>query len=270
MSLQPSLSSRLLSHPETTTQYIRATQSAFLRWAGQGRLSPLVLSQWLSQDRLYAQAYVRFIGGLLSRVRLPITQPSVGTVEWRVLSVLTEALEGITRELAFFEEMADKYHLDLACSVEDQIDATPRREFGPNTVTAEYVHLFDSFSGPNAGIDTSRSLFDGLVLLWATEKVYLDAWTYAKEQGRSQDIQQEGEEDLDGGALRNEFIPNWTSNEFVAFVREIQACLDDYAVAHDDSDHEDIALDIWKQVLRLEEGFWPNVSSKDVASAALK
>jgi hypothetical protein len=48
-----------------------ATKSGFLTNAGQGRVSKPVLSKWLSQDRLYAQAYIGFIGALITRVKLP-------------------------------------------------------------------------------------------------------------------------------------------------------------------------------------------------------
>jgi hypothetical protein len=49
----------------------KATQAPFLERAGKGTLDKRVLQQWLSQDRLYAQAYVRFASLLLANVRLP-------------------------------------------------------------------------------------------------------------------------------------------------------------------------------------------------------
>ncbi|ETS76946.1 hypothetical protein PFICI_10820 [Pestalotiopsis fici W106-1] len=259
----PSLTARLLSHPQTPDAYKRATQSPFLQLAGQGRLPPTTLSQWLAQDRLYAQAYARFIGGLLSRVRLPVRsdRPIRETLEWRVVQVLKSSLDGILVELAFFEDTAAKYGLDLAAVVpaEKVVGSSgggggSGKEFGPNPTTAAYVDLFDSFG---AGGNANKSVFEGLVLLWATEKVYHEAWTYARDQGQAS--QTKAEDDLDGGALRKEFIPNWTSAEFGAFVDEIEACLDQYAETHSGADVDETALRVWKEVLQLEQGFWPQV-----------
>lgn len=264
--LNTSLTSHLFSHGQTSETYVRATQSAFLSLAGQGRLSREMVSQWLSQDRLYAQAYVRFIGGLLSRLRLSSTAAR-GTLEWRVLNVLKDALEGIVRELAFFEEVAARYGLSLTATLNGSDSAA----FGPNEVTNAYVDLFDSFGGQGgAGGTNQKTLLDGLVLLWATEKVYLDAWMYASQQGSTMDNQPDS--DLDGGALRKEFIPNWTSDEFKAFVCDIRDCLDDYAAARSRTENvrniEQAALHLWQQVLELEEKFWPQVNLRDVASTA--
>jgi thiaminase len=49
----------------------RATQVPFLEKAGKGTLEKEVLERWLSQDRLYAQAYMRFASLLMANVRLP-------------------------------------------------------------------------------------------------------------------------------------------------------------------------------------------------------
>ncbi|KAH8676026.1 hypothetical protein BX600DRAFT_193361 [Xylariales sp. PMI_506] len=267
---EQTLTYRLLQGQSTRELYTRSTQSAFLSLAGQGRLPKGALSQWLAQDRLYAQAYLRFIGCLISRLRLPTAAPAVGTLEWRVLGVLNGALTGIITELQFFEKTARAYGLDLTAATtgaEAPPADTKGSAFGPNKVTQAYISLFDSF-GPGSpevsgSVKKEKSLLEGLVLLWATEKVYLDAWSYAKEEGAVG--MKEGEEDLDGGALRTEFIPNWTSDAFRQFVMDIQECLDEYAAKQGDDEVHDDAAAVWKEVLELEEGFWPKVNLKDVS-----
>ncbi|KAI1266859.1 heme oxygenase-like protein [Xylariaceae sp. FL1019] len=249
---QPPLTSRLLTSPEASDLYTRATQCAFLSLAGQGRLPKKTLSQWLSQDRLYAQAYVRFIGGLISRVRLPLTSDAsmTSTLSWRILTLLQGCLSGITRELQFFEETAKSHGLDLALS------ATGGELFGPNEITGKYIELFDSFGALASGNTGILGLLDGLVVLWATEKAYLDSWSFAKKQSEGQTR----ENDLDGGALREKFIPNWTSEEFEAFVKEIGECVDAYAdelVIREDGVEE--CVEVFRSVLVLEEKFWPVV-----------
>ncbi|KAI1497350.1 hypothetical protein F5X99DRAFT_397181 [Biscogniauxia marginata] len=267
---KPSMTDYLISNPETADLYERATKSQFLRLAGQGRLPRDQLSQWLSQDRLYAQAYVRFIGGLISRVQLPIEVEGTGTEEslpGRILTLLQSCLSGITQELRFFEKTARAYSLDLTASgCPTALGTTAPEKFGPNKTTRDYIDLFDSFGACAAGTAASRAepvrtLLDGLALLWATEKVYLDAWTYAREQRGEENANPSF--DLDGGALRKEFIPIWTSDEFGDFVREIQECLDAYAaVQGEETEEVDAAgaMTLFKKVLVLEEDFWPVVA----------
>jgi thiaminase len=243
-----SLTELLMSHPGTAEQYTKATQNDFLRRAGQGKVPRDKLSQWLSQDRLYAQAHCRFLGGLISRVQLPKEQGIDSSFEWRLITLLKGALEGILKELQFFEETARKYGLDLAYDVQGG-------EFQPDSNTKEFIECFDGFgaeasSGPHA-------LLQGLVVLWTTEKVYLDAWTFALEQ-EAKGVG--ADHDLDGGALRKEFIPNWTSKAFNGFVKEIQECLDLFAKQkYSPKEANALALKTWGQVLPLEVGFWPEM-----------
>ncbi|KAI0898409.1 heme oxygenase-like protein [Annulohypoxylon nitens] len=262
---KPKMSEYLLSSPDISDLYQRATQSQFLSLAGEGQLSSDILSQWLSQDRLYAQAYVRFAGGLMSRVQLPTNvgdRDFTKTLEWRILSLIQTALAGVWRELQFFEETAKKYGLDLEAPgpVAEGSNLSNKSDgFSSNKVTQDYINLFDSFTAQPRG-DKSKTLLDGLILLWATEKVYLDSWTYAKRHAPG-DADSKG--DLDGGALRKEFIPNWTSDEFVAFVDECRECLDAYAATQVEDTEEVIAagsLVLFKKVLVLEESFWPMVA----------
>ncbi|KAH7034972.1 uncharacterized protein B0I36DRAFT_317333 [Microdochium trichocladiopsis] len=288
---QQSVTAHLLDLPGTKELYPRATQSRFLELAGQGKLPRHYLSQWLSQDRLYAQAYVRFIGGLTSLVELPLAtaarsqqqqQPgqrdteTSSTLEWRILEMLRGCLDNILRELKFFEDTAAQYGIDLASigggkQGHDVESAGSGDAFGPNGTTQGYINLFDSFGGRIRAAEARVSgerlsdkmlLLKGLVVLWTTEKVYLDAWLYAAAAGGG-DGTKDSNEDEDGDALRMAFIPNWTSDEFKAFVEEIRVCLNQFAtrMQHEEG-HEDVvtaASEVFKTVLSLEEGFWPKV-----------
>ncbi|KAJ5835048.1 hypothetical protein N7447_001074 [Penicillium robsamsonii] len=123
MSSQGPLTAFLLSR--TPNALKRATTHPFLASAGHGTLPKSQLSQWLSQDRLYAQSYIRFIGLLLSKIRLPTQNPTspgphIPTPEHNAITVLIDALVNIRTELAFFEKTANDYNLDLtAISAEE-------------------------------------------------------------------------------------------------------------------------------------------------------
>lgn len=320
-------------HPLT-----RATTHPFLTLAGRGELPKPILSQWLSQDRLYAQSYIRFIGLLLSKIRLPTHNPNITrtgtgasqTALHRAVDLLIEALVNIQRELGFFEDVAKEFGLDLTavspeegmavsgsgvdgdgggivggskkvksgcppasggtssaatanaerkdqCQEEDCCGTmeswSPRTTagrgdpekgcsifFGPNRTTRAYIDMFMSAGSP------AVSLLEGLVVLWATEECYLRAWRYAARflDERREDGKEGRGEDADGGALRTRFIPNWASKEFEEFVGRVAEVVDEVAGSVKGAEEGELmrgrCLEWWRQVLWLEERFWPDVS----------
>jgi thiaminase len=238
----PTLTQSLLQ--SSSSSFTRATRAPFLAAAGKGLISRETLSQWLSQDRLYGQAYISFIGSLLAHLRLPTEHdPKRSKLQWRIAEMLTAAMENILREQKFYDDVAQRYALKL--------DEPPPEQtiFKASRVTQIYVELFRSF------LDPSKTLLEGMVVLWATEKCYLEAWSYALEESTEGD----GEKDLDGGALRTEFIPNWSRKEFVDFVERIAGLLNELWV--NGSGDKEAAQRAWEEVLLLEEKFWPDVKT---------
>lgn len=229
--------------------YRAATQAPFLKAAGTGQVGKTLLSQWLSQDRLYAQGYVRFIGMMLSKIKLPTAAVTTG-IDWQVMDLLISALTNIKRELLFFEDVAEKYGLDLEAP-------WPGEDlFGPNPITRGYLDLFMNAASPGA------SLLEGMVVLWATEKCYYSAWLYAlhSRSGQAQPVNgKAGLTDADGGALHCEFIPNWTSDGFGDFVLQIGNLVNELAILEEKEDPQrrTRCAEVWKQVLWLEARFWP-------------
>ncbi|EXJ79055.1 hypothetical protein A1O3_08556 [Capronia epimyces CBS 606.96] len=296
---------RILLHsaPES---FQSATEHPFLRLAGRGTLPRATLSRWLSQDRLYAQSYIGFIGALIARVELPdayvssqdknLTKENDNDKDkdedeairpWRVVTLLSAALDNILRELAFFESTAEKYGLSLDAPSRSDGDGDGEAVFAAEPATQQYIDLFRSFAA-----DPSRSLLEGLVVLWATETVYLRAWTYAASftdtdtntntnTNTNTDINtdhihepKEGSgppgtgtgkldpfaADQDSGALRSAFIPNWTSIEFADFVRDIGHITDLLAEREDAVNRNlDVYLAVWAHILDVERRFWPQV-----------
>jgi thiaminase len=305
--LPPSLTQILLN--SSPHQFALATRHPFLRLAGQGHLPKQTLSRWLSQDRLYAQSYIGFIGSLIARVDLPyvaVADKST-SLRWRLVHTLTSALDNIHTELKFFHDTADKYGLDLETA------SRPDAPFTAEPATKQYIDLFRAF-----WTDPSMSLLEGMVVLWATETVYLRAWRYAasfmaeekkqaaeegkdrKSKGLSSDgimSELEGSEvsagintntnkpansdthadtdtpaqsqpnhsaDLDTGALRDAFIPNWTSRPFENFVAEIAELTDLLAEREDAVARRlEVYQAVWAHILDVERRFWPDVGVSD-------
>ena len=148
--LAPSLTAHLLTICETP--FTQATQQPFLSHAGCGSLAAGPLSQWLVQDGHYARGYIRFIGQLLAKLRLPQTQNSQFHPMYRTMDLLISALNNMRREMQFFEITATKYGLALAMD-------------SPTPITRAFLDLFMSASS------SSASLLEGMVVLWGTEHV---------------------------------------------------------------------------------------------------
>jgi thiaminase len=341
------LSKLLLDYAPVAFQ--SATQHPFLRQAGLGQVSTQTLSRWLSQDRIYAQAYVNFIGALIARIHLPHThiRDKGASLRWRILKLLTDCLNNINRELDLFDETSRKYNLPL-----DQ-SQKPGVPFEPASATKQYEGLFRAF-----GSDPSMSLLEGLVVLWATETCYLHAWKYARsfwpeerstnpdraapmpgivspvdpveplqwrrvselpgqepepyrgpagqspedprfniepptpqsavsattiksggsshysndpahagpltpvserEVSDAPELVIQPRKDLDGGALQEAFIPNWTSREFEVFVEEIADVMDELSIREEGWRRVEVFKAVWEHILGIEAGFWPDV-----------
>jgi hypothetical protein len=66
--------------------------------------------------------------------------------------------------------------------------------------------------------------------------------------------------------LRKEFIPNWTSEEFVGFVEEIGGFVDALWEGEErvgrrkeEGEMREGVLELWGRVLEAERVFWPGV-----------
>ncbi|KAF5368817.1 hypothetical protein D9758_003016 [Tetrapyrgos nigripes] len=255
----------LLSISSTNTSketYKLATQNPFLLKA---QHSNDLLSFWLHQDRIYAaHAYPKFIGSLIAKIPFSNTDsstststsnPEVGaevraetkaeTLNQRILRTLVFCLTNIINEVQFFDETAKKWNLS--------IDVWKERK-GTRDYTAEM-----------ARIASEGSIEDGLVFLWAMEKVYLDAWTYARENledvtNVSNPSNQSSKPESDSAF--SAFAHNWSTPEFGVFVDDLAKLVDSVASAKDVApDHDSRvyrrAKGIWDRVVELEIGFWP-------------
>ena len=149
-----SLTKHLLSL-HTDIPYSSAVSHPFLESAAKGTLDPSLLALWLAQDRIYAMhAYPHFIGALMARINFSSAH-SVSSREelmnQRILKMLAFCLESVMKEAEFFKDTAKKNNLPL--------DGWKERK-ATRDYTAEMCR-----------VSNAMSIEDGLVFLWAMEKV---------------------------------------------------------------------------------------------------
>lgn len=236
--LAPSLTAHLLAI--CATPFTNATQQPFLSHAGCGSLAAAPLSQWLVQDGHYARGYIRFVGQLLGKIRLPQTQNSQFHPMYRTMDLLISALNNMRREMQFFEITATKYGLALGTE-------------SPTPITRALLDLFMSASS------SSASLLEGMVVLWGTEHCYRSAWQYASSFSSSLPTPSNESHII---ALHQALIPNWTSPAFSKFVDATRALVDELAnitTTRDGKEEMVRCEEIFRQICWLEERFWPDV-----------
>lgn len=242
-----------------TQSHQRATQSPFLRSAANGTLSKHTLGTWLANDRLYIHSYIRGLGRLISLLDFPatVTTEDEEPVTSKLLSWCAGALSNIQREEKFFVDTALQYGIEVNL----ETDSNGRV---PDSAKLKGLISFEKlFSTVPSGPEGRLPWLEAAIVFWATEKCYLDAWSWAKSQTSAQ---HDPKNDADGGAVRKEFINNWTSQEFVDFVDQLGRIIDEavreQAMAKGNGVKDEFlrrAGEKWEEVLIAEESFWPAV-----------
>ncbi|GGF46916.1 hypothetical protein GCM10011519_21140 [Marmoricola endophyticus] len=175
----------------------RAVHHPFLDQVRDGSLPDPAFDTWLVQDHHFVTDLERFQQRLLERAPAHARR------------VLGDGLAALRDELAWFEGIAERRGLDLT---------SPRR---PATERArELMVRLDA-------ADVSTALLG----LWAIERAYLDAWTYASP----------------GAAHLREYVEHWTTPEFGAYVDGLARACDASPVAGDDT---------FLEVAEMERAFW--------------
>lgn len=249
-----------------TDGFKRATQSTFLQRAAQGKVDKTVLGQWLANDRLYILGYIQGIGRMLSFLSLPETVPappaSRDTANTRLLDWLIDAMVNIRREEKFFVDAAHSFGIDLnlEASADGRVHDSAKLE-GLRRFEALFGGLGPGKSSGSSSGTAALPWLECAVVFYGTEKCYLEAWSWARDQ-----LQDgvDGAGDADGGALRNQFIPNWTGKEFRAFVDDLGKIVDDAVREHLEGAGEGAKGDVverslvkWRELLAAEQAFWP-------------
>ncbi|KAF3766861.1 hypothetical protein M406DRAFT_60979 [Cryphonectria parasitica EP155] len=275
-----SLTTHLLSLDEP--QYKAATQHRFLKAAGEGRVPTDTLGKWLANDRLYIHAYIKAVGRILALVDLPQTTTPLGAhgeaaaPETQLIDWLIESLAGLRREERFFVEMARKYGItiDLETETVTRVAGRDIQQVVPDGAKLPGLVLFEGLFSSVGLPPPVLSWLEAAVVFWGTEKVYSEAWGWARSHQQEMNdnvaaaaaASSSSLQDADGGALRTEFIPNWANQGFVNFVQQLAGIIDSAVSKAVDVLGDDVktslvrrAEGVWRELLVAEEAFWPDV-----------
>lgn len=263
-------------------QFKRTTTAPFLSRAAQGQLPKSLIAEWLANDRLYIQGYISLAENLVRIVeqtskatRATATTVDVESIENRLLRWLDAAIENVKREFEWFDEMTKSYNLTAPTPSSSQ------KSLGVQRFEALFSQL--SSQRPNEFLPW----LEGAVCLFSTEKVYYEAWSWARKQDRRRSADggcsrsrspnpatMDYSKDLDGGAMRKEFIPNWSNKNFMMFVETLERIINEgvgEAVSKDDKRWQEVkarADAVWQATLDAEEAFWPDTDgSANIGSA---
>ncbi|KAJ8108868.1 hypothetical protein OPT61_g7874 [Boeremia exigua] len=254
-------------------QLKRTTTAPFLARAAQGQLPKSLIAEWLANDRLYIQGYislaenlVRIVESTSTATRATANTVDIDSIESRLLRWLDAAIENVKREFEWFDEMTKAYNLTAPTPSQST------KSLGVQRFEALFTQL--SSQKPN----TFLPWLEGAVCLFSTEKVYYEAWSWARKQDRRRSADAgktrsrspnsattDYSRDLDGGAMRKEFIPNWSNKNFMMFVETLERIINEgvgQAVGRDDKRWQEVkqrADAVWQATLDAEEAFWPAV-----------
>jgi thiaminase/transcriptional activator TenA len=181
-------------------RWSRATRHPLLVAVREGDLAPAAFDTWLAQDYQFVAALLRFQARLLGRA------PRFAQV------VVADGVTGLVEELSWFEHLAAQRDIDLTAA--------------PRPATIAYDQLLDELDTVDFPV--------ALTMLWAVERTYLDAWSFA----------------APGAPEYRDVVEHWTTPAFAAYVEAL-------AVAATDARPDKAAVeDYLPKVMEAEIAFW--------------
>jgi formylaminopyrimidine deformylase / aminopyrimidine aminohydrolase len=178
----------------------QAVEHAFLAGVRDGTVPSAHFDAWLAQDYLYVGDLLWWQARLLARAPRA-AQP-----------VLVDGCAALVAELSWFEQRAAGRGVPLT------VDRAPS--------TVEYRELLGRLDHVPTPV--------ALAALWATERVYLDAWRYA----------------APAAPEFGEFVEHWTSPEFASYVDSLARVADSHPAGPDGDA-------VVAEIVAAEARFWP-------------
>jgi thiaminase len=224
-----------------TDSFKKATEHEFLKQVGRLDIKPEHLKAWIIQDRFYTGGYVNMMGAMVSRLALFEDQRELGDNDpsysvqrnQSILKTLSFALSNVYREANFFTEILDKPCYNMEQPVKQK------------ETTSRYIE-FEKKVARESGYD----LGEALILLWAMEKIFFTAWSYAKSIFSDQKAD-DGDPHIQSCRA---LMDNWTIPEFNEFVEECAFHVDQLST--DDPRRLASFEKTYRDCLALEVIFW--------------
>ncbi|CAO1634525.1 unnamed protein product [Parajaminaea phylloscopi] len=242
-----------------------ATQHPFLAAAGKGELPAEGLAAWLTQDRLYGLiGYTKLMAGLLAKCPSFDVGPEspLARQTWSRLNVLGFAMSNVTREMAFFEDVAKRNGLPL--DTRPPVQAADSAKAAGEPLLGLLAPTTRGYIDYMTSVALTGTFEEALVLVWAMEILYFKAWSFAKQVKQETSPAWDASRGPAASAL-TELIPNWTCDEFRGFVSD----LSDLVNALDDDwrrpESGKLARleAVWKACLWFETRFWDSGFQSD-------
>ncbi|KAK4236064.1 hypothetical protein C8A03DRAFT_36046 [Achaetomium macrosporum] len=252
---------KLLASIDLPQQVFRS-QEAFETQLADWLIEALVAVR--KEERFFIDVADRYDLGIEIAIPLPpasqTAAPSQASAGTATTTATTGSKDGRPPGLAMMES--------IFASVGGPAASSPASESKPPGLS-----LVQSFLTTTAGPTPPAVLpwLEGALIFWGTERCYLDAWSWARDKAQNREQSSASHpEDADGGALRREFIPNWSSPGFARFVDKLGGLIDAAvaeALAGKEGEEKDRAkAEIlgrvegkWKSLLEAERQFWPHV-----------
>jgi thiaminase/transcriptional activator TenA len=158
-------------------EWVRATRHRFLDAVRDGSLPEPAFDIWLGQDHLFVADLLWFQARLLARAPRSAQ------------AVLAGGAAALVDELAWFERHAANRDIDLRAD--------------PLPATVAYRQLLERLDGADFPV--------ALTALWAVERAYLDAWSFA----------------APGAPVYRDAVEHWTAAEFATYVGALESAADE-------------------------------------------
>lgn len=235
-------------------QYFRTIHHPFLASAASGTLPRALVAQFLANDLHYLKVYIGISDQTLATVRGAHSTTTLSDPDDRQTTLtawLEAALQNGSREEKLFADVAEEYGMDITLT-----------EALKTNGLRHYEKLLEDFKKEERS--TFLPWLEGAVILWAMEKIYYEAWSWAREQD-TQPNPRTYDKDEDGGAMRKVLIPNWANEDFLAFIEQLGRAIDEgvsTAVKGDERLQKEVerrSEAVYRVVLDAEATFWPNV-----------
>ncbi|KAI8578209.1 hypothetical protein K450DRAFT_248674 [Umbelopsis ramanniana AG] len=215
--------------------YHAATHHRLLIEIGNLEVTPRHLSSWIVEDKFYTGGYVNMLETMLSRLpQTKITTTGSKDTTDSLYNLLFFAHENIIREANFFQTLLARYNI-----ASDNV-----KNMRP--LTKQYTDFQQKVAE-----ESGEGLGKALVLLWAMERVFFDAWSHAKTLLK--DHLPTENESSHIKTIR-ELVENWSNQEFEQFVDECAKQVDNLSMSDKDklAEYERV----YHEMLVFEQQFW--------------